>query len=376
MGDSVKTNVSAESNSPQEAILKMTVGFWASQALFTATELGIFDQISKAGPQTAEELAAAVKAAGHSLFRLMRAVASLGLLSIVNDSDSFVGVSDSMQKMRFDLTPMSKFLVTDVQGSMRDSVLLEASNAHYSVWALLRDSVRTGKEMFPKLHGGMQYFEYCGKDLNHKCVFDRAMSNYSAVEADAVITSYDFSTVGTLVDVGGSIGGLLFPVLEKHPIVNGVLFDLPQVLQDAKVPEKLSSRVQVVPGSFFDASTIPSNGDAYILKHVIHDWSDEKSIEILTNVRKVMPPHAKLLLAEYIVPTNGTEPHIAKMIDLHMMLMLAGRERTLEEFCDLFSKSGFTFTKVYGATTGSLSNSVKVIEAVPGPMPPPAQVQY
>jgi hypothetical protein len=343
-----------------ETLLRIATGFWSSKALHAVAELGVADAIHKhGGPATAEEIAAAIPDVdARFLFRVLRHVASLGIFDMQLD-----GSPDDVayhKTFRFGLNETSQLMRSDVERSMRSSIQLEAGHFHYGVWAGFLECLKTGKGVVNSTFGVDTVWEYNEKNPHQRKIFNAAMTNFTLSEIDQVLASYDFAGITSIVDIGGGLGSLLFSILRKYPeIKKGHLYDLPSVVKDTVVPDDLKDRVEVHGGSFLDDSTgIPSGADAYIMKHIIHDWDDESSEVILKATRKAMPDHAKVLLVEYTVPT-GPEPCLAKALDLHMMALAGAKERTKEEYAVLFRAAGLELTQVAGP------HAVNVIEARP-----------
>jgi hypothetical protein len=225
-------------------------------------------------------------------------------------------------------------------------------------WKAFDHGLFTGDPGFEKGHG-QSLFEYLEQNPGMATFFSETMVGFHGREPPAVAEAYDFSGFGSLVDVGGATGNMLGHVLKRHPGVNGVLYDLPHVVADA--PALLAShgvadRVEILSGSFFE--TVPKGHDAYLMSHIIHDWDDGENATILGNVREAMKPDGKLLLVETVLP-EGDEPHMGKMLDMMMMLVPGGEERTAAEYAELLEPNGFRMTLV--VPTGS---AVSVVEAV------------
>lgn len=330
---------------PQAAMLQMISGFWISRAIYIVAKLGIADHLAD-GPKTADEIAAATGAHAGAIYRILRALSSVGVLTEEADR-------------RFGLTPLSETLRTDAPGSLRAFATVELGEEHYPAWGELLYSVKTGGIAFDK-HFGMPIWEFFAKNPENARTFDDAMTNVSLAVKDAVLASYDASSIRKLVDIAGGHGSLLASILKANSEMRGVLFDLPNVVEGAKKrmeAEGLSDRCEVVAGNFFES--VPEGADAYILKWIIHDWDDERSIAIFKNIRRAMAEGGKLLLVEAVVPEGG-EPHFSKFIDLNMLVMTGGRERTEEEYRLLLEAGGFKLTKVIPT-----ESPVSIIEAAP-----------
>jgi hypothetical protein len=312
--------------------MHLATGFIVSAALHTVTKLGI-PELLRSGPKSTDSLARATNANEDALYRAMRALAS-------------TGVFNEVSARTFALTPISELLCAGVPGTLKEMILWWNDRLHFETYAEMEQALRTGETVIEKVHGD-SCFDYLAKHKEISDHFNAAMTDFSGVTVPAVLEVYDFSWLngGTLVDIAGGHGYLLTEVLRKYPQVNGKLFDLAQVLEGAKSridsPE-LGGRCQMVSGDFFQS--VPG-GDGYILKHIIHDWNDEKALTILTNIHRASSAKARVLVVDAILAA-GNEPHLAKWLDLEMLLLPGGRERTREEFAKLFERAGFRLTQV------------------------------
>jgi len=277
-------------------------------------------------------LANATNTHGPSLFRVLRALASVGVFSQDNEN-------------RFALTPLSETLRSDLSGSLRAFAMTELGEEHYPAWGELMQSVRTGEIAFDHAFGMDVWKFFAGHPDNAK-IFNDAMSGITAQANEAILSQYDFPGIEKLVDVGGGHGGLITSILQRDAGMRGILFDSPQVIEGAESrieASGVSDRCQLISGNFFES--VPSGGDAIILKWIIHDWNDEHCVTILKNCHRALPENGKLILVEAVVPA-GSEPHFSKFIDLNMLVMTGGRERTEVEFRDLYQRAGFRLTRV------------------------------
>lgn len=311
-------------------MLKIITGFWISRGVYALAKLGIPDLL-KDGPKTADELASATNTHSQSLFRVLRALASVGIVTSEGD--------------RFGLTPLSETLVTDAPGSLRWFAVSELGQEHYPAWGNLMQSLKTGEIAFDHLFG-MDVWKYFSQNPEDAATFNNSMSAMTAVVNEAITQLCDFSSYKSLVDVGGGHGGLITGILKSNPNLRGVLFDSPEVIEGARAKIEaagLADRCETVSGDFFKA--VPSGGDAYIMKWIIHDWDDQKAITILKNCRTHMEANSKLILVDCVVP-EGDEPHFSKFIDLNMLVMTGGKERTEKEFAELLSAAGFKLLRV------------------------------
>jgi SAM-dependent methyltransferase len=267
-----------------------------------------------------------------ALYRVMRTLVSLG-------------VFEEKSPRTFANSLTSTILRSDTPGSMYDMALWMSDPFHFQVYANAFHSVQTGRPAVEKTVG-VPVFEYFPAHPEESEIFNNAMTMFSGMVIPAVLEVFDFSGIGTLVDVAGGHGRVLTSILQKYPSMRGVLFDLEHVLVGARsVIESLglSDRCRTASGDFFTA--VPAGGDAYIMKHIIHDWDDERAAVILKNIRSAMNPGGRLILLESIV-APGSQPDFAKLIDLEMLFMPGGRERTEQEFRHLFARAGFELTRI------------------------------
>ncbi len=330
--------------SSHEMMNRMLTGYWTTQVLYVAAKLGIADLMVD-GPRSADDLAQATKTHSPSLYRLLRGLASMGVFA-----DDGQG--------RFTLTPLAECLRSDLPGSQR-ALAIMGGEEHYQAWGQLLYSVQTGKTGFGKLFG-MPVFDYLSQNLEQAKVFDAAMVGVHGRETSAMTDAYDFSDIGVLADVGGGNGSLLTTVLQKHPAMKGILYDLPGVTERAKAnlqAARVADRCTVIGGSFFDS--VPSGADAYLMRHIIHDWNDEQSIAILQNVKKVIAKDGRLLLVEGVIPP-GNDPNFGKLLDLTMLVLPGGKERTEDEYRTLLKAGGFQLTRIVPTNA-----EVSVIEGKP-----------
>lgn len=315
---------------PQIALLEIGTSFWQSQAVYVAARLKIADVLSE-GSQSAQELAAKVEAHPDRLYRILRALASIGIFK-------------ELENGHFQNTALSEALRAGVPGSTRDFIIFQNEH-HWAHWGDLLNTVRTGAIAVEHIRK-MPAWDYLTGNREIAETFERAMTNVSDLESMPVIAVYDFSSFKKIVDVAGGNGRLLSVILNHAPQAKGVLFDFPKVVERATqnlTEANVNDRVERVGGSFFDE--VPSGGDLYIMKHIIHDWSDEESEKILNNVRAAMSPDSKLLLIETTVPAPN-EAHFSKWLDLEMMVTCSGKERTTDQWRALLKKSGLTLKRV------------------------------
>lgn len=327
------------------ALFEMAQGAWLAQALYVGAKLGIADAL-RDGPLTADEVARRVDADPDATQRLMRALASNGVLRLRRDG-------------RFTLTRTGHALRSDADGSMAPMIEFIGSPEHWEHWGSLLYSVQTGKTAAEKLRG-VPIFDYMETNPGYAKVFNDAMTGVSTLAIEAAVPVYDFSDRRLIVDVGGGHGALLAAVLAQAPTAKGVLFDLPSVVQGAGGPLDavgVTQRCTITAGSFFDS--VPDGGDAYLLKAIIHDWDDASALTILRNVRTAIAAGGKLLLFELVLP-EGAPPHPGMLLDIDMLVNAGGRERTATEYADLLSRAGFRQTRVVPT-----ASPMSIVEGVP-----------
>ena len=333
---------------PQVALLEQTLSFWYTQTIYVAAKLAVADHL-KDGPRSIAELATATGAHAPSLYRLMRALASIGVFA-------------EDKRGRFVLTPMAGALLSDAPHSIRAIAIMTGEDWWWRAWGQIKLSVQTGKSSFEHVHG-MRFFDYMERNKEAGAVFDQAMSAYTSQTAAQVATAYPFHEAAVVIDVGGGRGTLISIILAHHAQLHGIIYDLPATVEAAKhwlESRGLSSRCEVFGGDFFEA--IPKGGDVYILQHVIHDWDDEQATRILRNCHHAMPPGRRLLLVEMVIPP-GNKPFLGKFLDLGVLMMESGaRERTELEYRDLLSRAGFHVSRII-----PLPSPDSVIEAVREP---------
>jgi O-methyltransferase domain len=338
-----------ESNSWKPLFEKL-FGSWISRAIYVAAKLRIADRLAD-GPRTAGELAADAGVAPGPLYRVLRALAGV---------DVFAQEADG----RFRLNPSAELLREDGPDSLW-ALAVMLGEEQDRCWGDVLETVRTGQPAFDRLYG-QPLFDYLGEHPEQATIFDVAMTAFSSRETQAIIEAYDLSGVGTLADIGGGVGSKLALILGRYPKMQGLLFDLPHVVERARPlleAAGVSRRCDVRTGNFFE--TIPSGADTYVLGHIIHDWDDTKAGIILDNLRRAISPRGRLLVVEYVLPEVGktstsSGASFGKLLDLHMMAVLGGIERTETEYRRLFSDHGFRLARVV-PTAGDIS----VIEAVP-----------
>lgn len=305
-------------------------GYQVTQLLCAAGTLGIADLLAD-GSAAVEELADATGVHADALYRALRALASLGVFTEVTPR-------------RFALTPLAGLLRTDHPHSMRALVIFQGEQA-YGAWGDLLHSLRTGVPAFDHVYQ-MSHFAYLANHADASAVFDRAMSEGTNQSVSAVLHAYSFPSTGVVVDVGGGSGTLVAAVLRAYPGLRGVLFDRPDVVVGAAPTLEEAGVIQrcVRVGGDFFVSPLPA-GDIYTLRQVIHDWDDERSIAILSHCSQAMRPDGRVLVIEALIPP-GNAPSPVKLLDLQMLVMTGGRQRTAEEYRQLYAASGLRLTRV------------------------------
>jgi hypothetical protein len=337
--------MSAAELPPRDALLRMTNAFQASQAIHVAATLGIADLLED-GPRSVDDLAQATGTHAPTLYRLLRALASVGVFAEEPDG-------------QFRSTPLAEYLRTNAPRSLRAWAVQIGQQYLWTSWGHLLHSVRTGEPAFPELYGTTAW-EYRQAHPEEDAVFNAAMTALSAGVVEAIVQSYDFSSMGVLMDVGGGEGVLLAAILAANPALRGVLFDQPHVVTGAnELLERagVADRCEVVSGSFFES--VPGGADAHLLKSIVHDWDDIATVKILRACRAAIVNSGRLLVVEPII-RPGNEPDPAKFSDLNMLVMLGGQERTADDFKRLYVEAGLRLTDII--RTGS---SMAIIEGVP-----------
>jgi hypothetical protein len=333
-----------EHAAPARTIAQMLNGHALTQSLYVAARLGLADLLA-GQPLGADELAARTGAHAPSLYRLLRTLASLGVFH-----------EDGQGK--FHLTPLAECLQKDHEDSQW-ALAMMIGQEPFHAWGDLLYSVQTGGCAFEKTYG-KPLFDFLGDHPDKARIFDAAMTSVHGRESAAMLDAYDLADAGTFVDVGGGNGKTLIAVLNCYPSVQGVLFDLPHVVEAAAPNFQqagLAARHRNVGGSFF--SEIPTGGDVYLLRHIIHDWYDEQATQILCNCRRAMHDGAKLLVVESVI-LPGNEPAVGKMLDLAMMVLPGGMERTEVQYRELFAAAGLRLDRIVPTAA-----DVSVIEARP-----------
>ncbi|MFE0522929.1 methyltransferase [Streptomyces sp. NPDC058954] len=326
------------------SLLEMVQGAMLSQAIYAAAQLRVAEAL-QGGPLSVADIAERVGAHPETLGRLLRLLASNGIFTERKDG-------------RFALSPMAKALLEDAPMSMRGIAVLMGHPIHWEDWSHFVDAVRSGEPSLPKLRG-MTAFEFLEAKPEYGEVFMKGMGAMSATETEPILAAYDFSKYGTVVDFCAGRGELLAGILNKAPGVRGILAD-PRVAEsgaaDYLAEQQVADRCQVVAADLF--GPVPKGGDAYVLKHIVHDWPKEQVLQILRNVRAAMRPDGRLLLMEMVVPDKPNAAHASKLVDLWLMLLVGGQERTAGQYGQLLAEAGFRLERVV-PTAGAIS----VVEA-------------
>ena len=336
--------VSTEGNPSPLVLFQMATGYWLSQAIYVAAKLGIADLL-KDGPESCVALAAATGSDAPSLFRLMRALASVGVFSHVGGD-------------RFALSRLAKSLQTDVHESLR-AMVITIGEIHYQACGDLLHSIQTGSPAFNNVFRA-SLFDYLRQNVDAADAFNQGMTNVSSMLAYAVLMAYDFAGISSIVDIGGGQGKLLGRILQFNPEIRGTVFDTPSTIERAKQQlgnHAWSRRCSYVTGDFF--TSVPQGADAYLLSSVIHDWEDDRAITILRNCGSAMTKNSRVLLVDMIVP-DAASASFSKLLDLNMLVMNGGRERTKAEFCALLEAADYRITRIVPTMAPQ-----SVIEAVP-----------
>ncbi len=310
---------------PPLFFLDRLAGLWQLHTMRACCELGVPDQLN-AGPLSIDEIAQGTGTSPEHLYRMMRALADIGVFA-------------ETEPRTFGHTTLSEMLRADLPGSFRWMLLAELAPERFPAWFALPDSIRTGGIAYDKVNGKNIWEYYRDDNPAQGEAFSRWMTGASHAMIEAIHHAFNFSHYQTVVDVAGGQGALLASILDRNPHQRGILFDLPEVV--ARAVEH--PRIRRVGGSFFES--VPEGGDLYTLKWIIHDWEESKAVEILSNVRRAMKPGAHLMLIEGVV-SESSEPDFVKWMDINMLVMVGGRERTAAEYEALLSKSGFKLDRI------------------------------
>jgi len=322
-------------------LLRSMRGYWFSQCIYAAAKLGIADLLQD-GPKTISELAKATGTHEQSLYRLLRALASIGTFA--------------EQDGKFVLTPLAEPLCSRASNSMRDTVIL-VGEEFTQVWSELLYSVQTGRSAFEKIYG-TPFFDWLSREPAKEATFAKTMNLAHGLETQPIIAAYDFASAEIVADIGGGNGQLLAGILSHNADLKGILFDQPDVIAGAQEILRtagVADRCKMIGGSFFESA--PQGASVYMLRNIIHDWNDEQSVAILRNVRQVLPNDGRVLVLESVIP-QGNEYFIGKFLDL-TMLLIGGQERTESEYRHLLEAAGLRLNRVIPTTT-----ELSILEAI------------
>ncbi len=325
---------------PADMIMQMASGLWVSRAIWAACRIGVPEAIGET-PMSVRSIAQAIEADPDMLRRLLNAL-------------SAVGVFERTPEGLFGHNELSRVLRRDHPASQRAIVEIVFGDEHYEAWGMLDRSVKTGKTAFD-LRNGMPIFDYFGERPDRSAACGEAMTSTTRMLESAILSAHSFKPFELAVDVGGSQGSLLRSILAKHPEARGVIFDLPEVAELVK-PSLEGTRITAEAGSFFESVT--AGGDLYLLKFILHDWTDAQSAMILSNIRAAIRPRGRVAIFEMVLPDLPV-PHPGWFMDLNMMAMTGGRERTVAEYDALLSAAGFRTDRITRT-----ASPMAVIEAI------------
>ena len=321
-------------SSPHDKMRELIGAYWTSQLLRVAVELGVADVLAK-GPRSADAIAQQVGAQPAQLRRVLRALASQGVFA-----------EDA--KGRFRLTGLAQTLRSDRPGSLRDFARMMIDDYNWQAWSALLHGVTSGALPFDHVHG-VPLFEYLAQHPEKERRFAASMASVSGAENEAVARGYPFGKLRQLVDVGGAHGHLLATILRRHKKLRGVLYDQTQVVAAAAKSgflsaPKLAGRCETRGGSFWDA--VPAGADGYLMKYILHDWEDALCLRILGHCRDAMAADGRVLVVDHVIPP-GNAPGWGKQLDINMLVLPGGQERTREEFRDLFARAGLRLVRIH-----------------------------
>lgn len=325
---------------------RLAQGYTATQLIYAAAKLGLADRLAD-GPATGEELAAQTGAVPDRLTRVLRGLATLG---IVNHGDDD----------RFSLTLLGEGLRSDVPGSLQTYALI-TGDEWYPAWGDLMYTIMTGEPAFERVFDASM-FEYYRSQPEASERFNERMVTATTESARSVAQSYDFSGFQRIVDVGGGRGVLLATLLQEYPHLTGAVFELPHVVAEAEDflrEAGVADRCDVIGGDFF--VSVPEGADGYLLSMILHDWEDDDALRILERCRDAMSPGSRLLMLETLLPERVEGPHYAVDLDLLMMVLLGGRERTESQYRALIEQAGLGFV---GVIPTNSSRGASLIEAI------------
>jgi hypothetical protein len=326
-----------QKESPGQQLSQRISGHWVTQIIGTVARFGVADRLAK-GPRSSDELAPELSVHPEALYRLLRAGGSAGLLQEVSPRT-------------FALTPMGELLRSDVPGTLRSRAMMMSDPAHWLPWGLLPEAIRTGRST-AKAALGTGAWDYYAQHPEEADTFARSMGNNTTALAAEVPHLHDFSRYARIADVGGSQGVFLEAVLRAHPSCRGILFDLQYVVDGARARIQeagLAGRMELVGGSFLEP-VIPA-AEAYLLKSILHDWDDASCATILRNMHQGAPAGARLFVVEWVLPEDG-RPSPVPLMDIHMLVLLDGLERTARQFEALLGSAGWQLERITPTQTG------------------------
>ena len=325
----------------QSVLFNYIHGYRFTQLIYVAAELKIADFLQD-GPKDSHYLSAKTHTQEQSLYRVLRALTTINVFR--------------ENEHGFELTDISKYLLSDTEGSLRVLSVMRGEEVNWKPWGELLDAVKTGVNPFEKVFG-MDLFEYYDAHPASGAAFNEGMSITTQHDIPEILHNYDFSEGNTFVEIGGGLGSLLFSVLKSQPDKNGILYDAPHVVKNATplaIQFQVESQCRIVGGDFF--SSVPEGGDVYLMKRILHDWSDELAVKILQNCHRSMASSGKIVIFETMIQDEFNNPE-GKVNDVHMMMVTpGGKERTSTEFRKLFEAAGFTLVKITQVGRGLYSN--------------------
>ncbi|MEZ6009424.1 MAG: methyltransferase [Planctomycetota bacterium] len=336
--------MNAPDNDPIGQMMNLVLAYCRTQGIGAIARLGVPD-LMRDGPRTAAELSQEAGCEEDALRRFLGALSAEGVFQRTEDG-------------RFALTPLSEGLTSDHPRSVRWLAAAMCDHAHWAPWGKAYEVLVEGKSQTPKVLGASPW-EYLSGSPEEAGRFGEAMTNMSQQAVAGITSHYDFSGIQHLVDVGGSRGALLLDILKQNPSMRGTVFDLPPVIEmteKALADSPLRSRVDLVAGSFFES--VPEGADAYMLKHILHDWPDEECRTILRTIRRAIPAHGRLLVFDALLVPEA--PPWAHWLDVHMLVLQDGKERSPQEFAALLAEAGFEMTQAV-----AIPAPVAIIEAKP-----------
>lgn len=318
----MQTAAANQQNQPSVTLTQMMDGAVIAQLVQLVAEFGVADLVD--GTRNAADIAATTGTDPDVLYRVLRTLAG-------------VGVFTEGPGRTFDLTPLAAPLRSDTVDSVRGLATVRGSREHWIALGELRHSLRTGQSSFTHVHG-QDWWSYLDENNEQAALFSKAMGDNAQQVHEAVADAYNFPDTRVLVDIGGGRGNLVATLLRRHPQMHAIVFDRPYAIADsAEVLAEVTDRAKTVPGDFFES--VPTGGDTYLLSRILHDWDDERAVRILRNVAQVLPENGRVVVADAVVP-EGDVPHPAKFMDITMLAMHEGKERSEAEFAALFASAG------------------------------------